>query len=207
MWLAAIAGCGSPSSGPSEPPPDPAIVKTATERLDLVRRAVSAFPEANASLPPCSPRPGIRILALSKAASITGSQRTGDVAGFAAPRTHDGPFADLAIADNQARGVRNLAQLEGLALFAADALTAPVGSSIGLVTRAAVKGRVVVFDLAARPTCASPIEVTGDDVASTYVKKSARSDEIKRKFEYDAEENLREKLTKAIEFVVIPTER
>jgi len=188
---------------------DPAIAQAANERLELVRRAVAAYPPRTATLPTCSPSADVWLLSAPSADVMTGGAGDPKTPGFARPNKQEGAFHDLRSTDGDTvrRGVSRLASLRGLALFAADEVVPPVATSWVLISPATVAGRVVVFDLNAQPTCMSPITVTGGAIASVHVKKPARSDEVQRAFEYAAEQDLARRLDLAISVVVNSAER
>lgn len=211
-WLVAViavSGCKERRAEPEEPVLDPAIAKIATARLDLVRRSVAAIPGATTSLPTCHPGAGVKVLSRETADVMTGGKGDARIPGYARPNNDDRYFDDLRSRDASSveRAVKNLGDLQGLALFAMDEVEAPVAGASMLISPATIKGRVVVFDLNAKPTCMSTIEVRGGEIGSVHVKKTARSDEIQRAFEYAAEQDITDKLDHAIAATVKNAER
>lgn len=207
--MIAVSGCKERPAAHQESALDPAIAKVAAARLDLVRRSVAALPGATASLPACHPGPGVRVLSRESADVLTGGKGDARIAGYARPNRDRRYFDDLSSSDasSVARAVQNLGDLQGLALFAADEVTAPVAGASMLISPATIKGRVVVFDLTASPTCMSTIEVRGGPIESVHVKKTARSDEVERAFAYAAEQDITDKLDQAIAVTVKNAER
>lgn len=207
------AACKQP---PAEPEPeaeakpvDPAVAKAASDRLDVLRRAVAAFPSKTATLPACSPGAEVRLLSKGNADVITGGPGDARTPRYARPNKDDGAFDDLRSDDRETlrRGVERLASLRAVALFATDDVKPPVAGTYVLISPATVTGRVVVFDLNAKPTCMSAITVTGGELTSVYVKKTARADEVKRAFEYEAEKDLTERLYREVAAVVKNAEK
>ncbi len=211
-WLVvavAFSGCKPRRAEPEAKPLDPAIAKVASARLDLVRRAVAALPASTASLPACRPGAGVKVLSSATADVMTGGKGDASIPGYARTNRDARDFDDLRSPDASTveRAVRNIGELHGLALFATDEVKAPVAATAMLISPATIKGRVVVFDLDAKPTCMSTITVTGGPIASVYVKKSARSDEVQRAFEFEAEKDITDVLDRAVEAMVKTAEK
>ncbi len=206
LIMIALTGCKERRADPApdEKALDPAIAQAATSRLELVRRSVAAVPPATASLPACQPGAGVKVLSRSNADVLTGGKGDPGVPGWARPNGDTREFDDLSSkwASTVSRAVKHVEGMQRLALFVTDEIKPPVAGTAVLISPATVKGRVVVFDLNAKPTCMSSLSVTGGEITSVYVKKTARSDEVQRMVEYQAEKDLTERLNREVAVLV-----
>ncbi len=202
-WVLGLAALGCSDSSGTEPNAvpgsSPGARAAADARLDLVRRAVQAFPDATARLPACAPTEGVRVLSLPSADVLTGGKGRADVPGFARPRADASPFEDLTRNDAADRGVRNLEKLGALALFATNRIDAPRVEGQVIASAGRIDGRVVLFDLEAKPTCMSPISVVGTPITKSLVRTDANAAGVDRKMTLDHEVALLNMLTAAID--------